>query len=51
MTPPAVIEGCHRAVPGSQYVVIADSGHSTYFEQPVAFNTAVMAFLRAYSQT
>ena len=51
VTPPAVIEGCHRAVPGSQYVVIADSGHSTYFEQPVAFNAAVMAFLRAYSQT
>jgi len=45
ITPPAIIERCHRAVPGSRYVVIQDSGHSTYFEQPHAFNAAVMEFL------
>lgn len=50
VTPPAVIEGCHRAVLGSEYVVIENSGHSTYFEQPEAFNAAVMAFLRSPAQ-
>jgi len=45
VTPPAIIEGCHKATPGSQHVVIDDSGHSTYFEQPEAFNAAVMTFL------
>ncbi len=45
VTPPEIIEGCHRATPGSRYVVIENSGHSTYFEQPDAFNATVMRFL------
>ena len=45
VTPPGIIEGCHRAVAGSRHVVIENSGHSTYFEQPDAFNAAVMEFL------
>jgi len=45
ITPPAIIERCHRAVPGSEYVVIPSSGHSAYFEQPHAFNAAVEGFL------
>ena len=45
VTPPEIIERCHRAVPGSRLAVIENSGHSTYFEQPEAFNEAVMAFL------
>jgi 3-oxoadipate enol-lactonase len=45
VTPPEIIERCHKAVPGSRFVVIEDSGHSTYFEQPEAFNDAVMTFL------
>jgi 3-oxoadipate enol-lactonase len=47
ITPAAVIERCHRAVPGSRYVVIENSGHSAYFEQPQAFNEAVMRFLES----
>jgi len=47
ITPAAVIERCHRAVPGSSYVVIRDSGHSAYFEQPQAFNETVMRFLES----
>ena len=47
VTPPQIIERCHRAVPGSQFTVIPDSGHSTYFEQPDAFNDAVMRFLES----
>ncbi len=45
VTPPHIIERCHRAVAGSQLAVIEDSGHSTYFEQPEAFNAEVMRFL------
>jgi pimeloyl-ACP methyl ester carboxylesterase len=45
VVPPEIIERCHRAVPGSRYAVIEDSGHSTYFEQPQAFNDVVMDFL------
>jgi len=47
ITPPEIIERCHRAVPGSRYEVIEDSGHSAYFEQPQAFNDAVMSFLES----
>jgi pimeloyl-ACP methyl ester carboxylesterase len=47
VTPPEIIEGCHRAVAGSQFQVIEDSGHSTYFEQPHAFNDAVVRFLES----
>jgi 3-oxoadipate enol-lactonase len=47
ITPAAVIERCHGAVPGSRFVRIADSGHSTYFERPEAFNAAVMEFMEA----
>jgi pimeloyl-ACP methyl ester carboxylesterase len=45
VTPPEIIEQCHRGVPGSRLAVIEESGHSTYFEQPRAFNEAVMEFL------
>ncbi|MEX0750432.1 MAG: alpha/beta hydrolase [Dehalococcoidia bacterium] len=45
ITPPDIIERCHRAVAGSRYHVIEESGHSAYFEQPQAFNDAVSAFL------
>ena len=45
ITPPTIIEGCHRAVRGSKLVLIPESGHSSYFEQPEAFNAAVMDFL------
>jgi pimeloyl-ACP methyl ester carboxylesterase len=45
VVPPEIIDRCHRAVPGSEFHVIEDSGHSAYFEQPEAFNAAVMSFL------
>jgi pimeloyl-ACP methyl ester carboxylesterase len=47
VTPPEIIERCHRAVAGSRFAVIPDSGHSTYFEQPAAFNHQVMGFLES----
>ncbi|MBI2723837.1 MAG: alpha/beta hydrolase [Chloroflexi bacterium] len=45
ITPPEIVERCHRAVPGSEYQIIAGSGHSAYFEQADAFNAAVVDFL------
>ena len=47
ITPRSIIEGCHRAVRGSRFLVVPESGHSSYFEQPDAFNSAVLAFLEA----
>jgi 3-oxoadipate enol-lactonase len=47
VTPPDIIEGCHRAVPGSEFALIKDSGHSTYFEQAGQFNEVVLAFLQS----
>lgn len=44
IVPADVIEQCHAAVPGSDLRVIEDSGHSSYFEQPAAFNEAVLEF-------
>lgn len=46
ITPPEIIQRCHRAVPGSRYAVIPNSGHSAYFERPDEFNRVVMEFLR-----
>lgn len=45
ITPPPIVEACHRAVPGSRYAVIAGAGHSAYFERPREFNEVVLAFL------
>lgn len=45
ITPPAIVEACHRAVPGSRFATIPAAGHSAYFERPREFNDAVLAFL------
>jgi 3-oxoadipate enol-lactonase len=46
ITPPPLIEICHRLVPGSRYEVVPRSGHSAYFEKPAYFNAAVLGFLQ-----
>jgi len=45
VTPPAVSEEMHRAIPGSQLVGIKGAGHLSNLEQPVAFNEALARFL------
>ncbi len=45
ITPPAVIERCHRAVARSRFAMIEGAGHSSYFERPDAFNQTVLEFL------
>ena len=43
---PEISEKVHQNVPGSEFVRVKASGHSTYFEQPEIFNRAVAAFLK-----
>jgi 3-oxoadipate enol-lactonase len=45
---PELAEAVHRHVPGSHFVRVAASGHSTYFERPETFNREVGAFLKTH---
>jgi 3-oxoadipate enol-lactonase len=45
LTPPALSEEMHRAIAGSELVVMPGAGHLSSFEQPDAFNSALAAFL------
>jgi pimeloyl-ACP methyl ester carboxylesterase len=45
LTPPALSEEMHRAIPGSEIVVVPHAGHLSSLEQPDAFNSALAAFL------
>lgn len=42
---PELIRRCHELTPGSRFQLIADAGHSSYFEQADAWNTAVLDFI------
>ena len=46
ITPPDLIEMCHRLLPGSRYHLARDSGHSVYWEKPHEFNDVALRFLR-----
>jgi len=35
-------------IKGAESVVVAEAGHSTYWEQPEVFNQAVLAFIRKH---
>ena len=43
--PAALLAESSRLIPAARYVEIPDAGHSPYFEQPAAWNEAVIAFL------
>ncbi len=43
--PQPMIEAAAARIPGARLVVIPGAGHSTYFEQPAAWNAAVDGFL------
>jgi 2-succinyl-6-hydroxy-2,4-cyclohexadiene-1-carboxylate synthase len=45
---PELSSSVHRHVPGSEFVRVPGSGHSTYFERPDVFNREVGAFLKAH---
>jgi 3-oxoadipate enol-lactonase len=44
-TPVAMSEAIHKAIPGSELVVIPDASHLSNLEQPSAFNAALLKFL------
>ena len=45
---PELVEKVHAHVPGSEFIRVPGSGHSTYFERPDVFNREVGAFLKAH---
>ena len=45
VTPPALSEQMHKAIAGSEYVVVPGAGHLSNLEQPDAFNAALARFL------
>lgn len=47
-TPPAMLRLFIRRLPGSESLIVPEVGHSTYWEQPESFNSAVIAFLRKH---
>ena len=45
LQPPGLIRAAAALVPGAQFALVPDSGHSVYFEQPDVFNFEVDRFL------
>ncbi len=45
--PPAPLANSCALIPGSRFAEIPASGHSPYFEQPAAWNDALLSFLSA----
>ena len=45
LTPPALSEEMHRAIAGSELVIVLRAGHLSSLEQPDAFNSALARFL------
>ena len=43
--PPDIVADVHQLVKGSRYTELPQAGHSAYFENPAAFNQAVLHFL------
>jgi pimeloyl-ACP methyl ester carboxylesterase len=46
--PPARLREFARHVPGAEAVVVSESGHSAYWEQPVAFNRSLLEFFNKH---
>jgi pimeloyl-ACP methyl ester carboxylesterase len=47
-TPPAVLKLFKQHMPRAELVVVPDSGHAAYWENPEAFNDAVLRFVRKH---
>jgi pimeloyl-ACP methyl ester carboxylesterase len=48
--PPALIRMVAEQIPNSEVVIVHEAGHSSYWEQPEAFNRAVLGFLARHSK-
>ena len=42
---PELARRSHELTPGSRFQIVADAGHSAYFERPREWNAAVLAFI------
>jgi pimeloyl-ACP methyl ester carboxylesterase len=49
-SPPALIRMVAAQIPNSEVVIVREAGHSSYWEQPEAFNRAVLDFLARHSK-
>ena len=45
ITPPSIMRMVAQHIPGSEISIVAEAGHSVYWEQPDIFNRAVLSFL------
>lgn len=50
VTPPAIMRMIASHVPNNELVIISESGHSPYWEQPEVFNRAVLDFIGRHAQ-
>lgn len=50
LTPPALGQGMAEKIPGAKMVVIPDAGHLPNIEQPKAFNSPVLEFLKRHRE-
>jgi len=49
-SPPALIRMVAAQIPGSEVAIMREAGHSSYWEQPEAFNHTVLDFLGRHAQ-
>jgi pimeloyl-ACP methyl ester carboxylesterase len=50
VTPPSIMRMVAQHLPGSEISIVAEAGHSVYWEQPDVFNRAVLGFLAKHAQ-
>jgi len=48
VTPPSIMRMIARHIPDNEIVIVAESGHSPYWEQPEYFNRTVIDFIRRH---
>jgi pimeloyl-ACP methyl ester carboxylesterase len=49
VTPPSIMRMIARHLPNRELVIVAECGHSPYWEQPEFFNQAVLDFIGSHS--
>ena len=47
-TPPAITRMIARHIPNNEVVIVAEAGHSSYWERPDFFNRTVLDFIRRH---
>jgi pimeloyl-ACP methyl ester carboxylesterase len=50
VTPPSIMRMIARHIPDNEVVIVAESGHSPYWEQPEHFNRTVIDFIRRHAK-